>query len=232
MVSSTPGRPITRKERQAAARRFRARRAAERAAALAQAAAQAEETRAEGVAPAIQRKPVLAPSGAVLRHPRVEPDGLAFKVSNPVARLVRLGSSAITAEHAVAAARINRAWEEGGRGVGMGASLYGERTSGGSEAGALSDRVLAVLGRQTAARDECVAAQAWCGRLWPAIVAVVLNGTDVTAWGVAIGLDRKVALGRVGAALDRLVEFYEGRDRMRVERRENRDAQTLLTVEG
>lgn len=200
----------------AAARAMRRREANRRAARVAREKAAREEERQEKIAPAIQRFAVTA-GGVVLRGARVEPDGLAFKRSNPVQHLVRRHSESanplVTDPHLIASERILISWETGAEGIGTGASNYGERSGGTPQTGYIADAVLRTLNRQIAARDEIAAAQAFLGALWPCVHAVVIRGVDITSWSTTTGLNRHAAVGYVVAALDRLVEFYRGRDR-------------------
>lgn len=214
-TTSQKQRKAAERRRRQAVRRDRERRAAE-------AAAQTEEERQEKIAPAAQRQPVLAPDGTVLRAARVEPDGKAFRVSNPIRALVRRGETRsasgggqhpmIHAGHATAAERLSLAWEEGGRGVGKGASNYGERSSGTLTSGSISDATLAALAYQNRKRSEFLLAKRWLGSLWGIIEAVALAGMDVTAWAKRERKDARAAVGFLAAALDRLVEFYERMD--------------------
>jgi hypothetical protein len=206
----------TRRQRLAAARRRRLavqlaqKREAKRI------AAEAEEARQESIAPSVQRAPVMAPDGTILRGARLEPDGLAFRVSNPIRHLVARGERQdgtnlplITRAHQLAAERLVIAWEEGGRSVTMAACAYGERSGGGSvTSGSPSDAVLASIGHQNRMLAEFTGARAWLGGLFTVIDAVVLRGIDVSAWAKQERRDRKAAVGYLAAALDRLVEFY------------------------
>jgi hypothetical protein len=212
---TTPG-AAERKRRKSAERAKRRAGEAQRRQEAQRRAAEEAEQKAEAIAPRVQREPVLSPDGTMLRGPRLEPDGLTFKVSNPVRHLEQRGRRraeagdmpAVREAHVVAAERLLAAWHEGADGVGIGASNYGERTGGTVQSGTISDAVLATVGRQVKARQEVGAAQTFLGALWPAVHAVVIRGIDVTSWATAARLDRKIALGYLSAALDRLVEFY------------------------
>lgn len=177
-------------------------------------AAAAEEARQEAAVPAAQRVPVLDVAGAVLRRPRVEaePTG-TFVRTSPLARLA-LVQPAITVRHVVVAARLLRAWEDGGGGVGIGASNYGERVGGGVAKSGVSDAILAALGRQNRADAEFRAAQRWLGSSWPVVRGVVLEGQSVTYWsGKRVpAIDREMGMGLLVAAMDRLGEFYAALD--------------------
>ena len=180
-------------------------------------AAAAEEARQEAAVPAAQRVPVLDVAGAVLRRPRVEaePTG-TFVRTSPLARLA-LVQPAITVRHVVVAARLLRAWEDGGGGVGIGASNYGERVGGGVAKSGVSDAILAALGRQNRADAEFRAAQRWLGSSWPVVRGVVLEGQSVTYWsGKRVpAIDREMGMGLLVAAMDRLREFYAALDGVR-----------------
>jgi hypothetical protein len=212
-----PDRINVRKLRQ---QRQREKQRAARAAAAKEDAKRAEIA-AEELAPAGQRHPVLGEDGEVYRVARVDRAGLTFKKSNPVAYLRKLGSA--TWAHQRAAERLVRSWEDGGRGIGRGASLYGERTSATPQSGWISDQVLAQIRYQNRCKAEFEAAHSWLGALFPAIQAVVLDGIDVTAWsklarkpdGELQFSSQQVAKGYLLGALDRLVEFYEAVDRSR-----------------
>ena len=152
-----------------------------------------------------------------MRRPRVEaePTG-TFVRTSPLARLA-LVQPAITVRHVVVAARLLRAWEDGGGGVGIGASNYGERVGGGVAKSGVSDAILAALGRQNRADAEFGAAQRWLGSSWPVVRGVVLEGQSVTYWsGKRVpAIDREMGMGLLVAAMDRLGEFYAALDGVR-----------------
>ena len=212
---------MTRRQRKAAERRRRAQELAARKRDADANAARIEEQRQERIAPAVQRNPVVAPDGTVLRGARVEPDGLAFRVSNPIRHMVARGEKReganlplITRAHEVAADRLAIAWEEGGRSVTMAACAYGERSGGGTvTSGSPSDAVLQAVGHQNRKRAEFEAARTWLGSLFPVLDAVVLRGIDVTSWARQERRDRNAAVGYLAAALDRLCEFYAASDK-------------------
>jgi hypothetical protein len=77
----------------AAAHAARRRQAAERRARDARIKAEQQEQRDEQIAPAVQRLPVLNRNGAVIRGARLERDGIAFVRSNPICRMVAIGSN-------------------------------------------------------------------------------------------------------------------------------------------
>ncbi len=62
-------------------------------------------------------------------------------------------------------------------------------------------------------RAELDGALAWMGSLIDVVSGVVFDGIDVTAWSAARDMHPKVGLGRLVAALDRLIEFYAPEDR-------------------
>lgn len=198
--------PVSRKAAAAAQRRARA-------AAVRQHKAAAEETRAEAIAPAVQRHDTLDAAGQVVRHARLERDGLTFRRSNPVRHLVARGGPMIRKAHEIAADRLVVSWEEGGRGVGIAATAYGERAGGGLEVGSLPPYLLARMAYQHRQKAAYEGARIWLGGLWPIIDAVVLRGIDVSAYARPLGQSRQVMLGYLAAALDRLVEFYAQTDR-------------------
>ena len=210
----------TRRQQKAADRRRRGQEIAARKRDADRIAAENEERRRESIVPAVQRNPVVAPDGTVLRGARVEPDGLAFRVSNPIRHLVARGDKRsgtnlplITKEHALAADRLSIAWEEGGRSVTMAACAYGERSGGGTvTSGSPSDAVLMAVARQNRRRAEFEGAKTWLGGLFPVLDAVVLRGIDVTSWAKQERRDRKAAVGYLAAALDRLCEFFAALD--------------------
>ena len=168
-----------------------------------------EEARQEAVAPAVQRHAVMTATGATLRAARIQADGHAFVRSSALVHLA-LRSPIITAGHVLVATRLQRAWEEGGAGVGMGASNYSERLGGGIAKSGISEAVRACIGRQNDARDECCAAQWFTGRSWPILRGIVIDGMDATAWADQCRpqITPQVALDRLSDALSRLVQFY------------------------
>jgi len=172
--------------------------------------ARIEEARQEAVAPAVQRHAVLLyKNGPVLRAARIRAGGPAFVRSSALAHLAKR-SPLITAGHVVAASRLQQAWEEGGAGVGMGASNYGERTGRMTPHGFQPGAIPAGLLRQTNARDECCAAQWFTGRSWPIIRGIVVEGMDATVWASRCRpqISPQTAVDRLAEALSRLVKFY------------------------
>jgi hypothetical protein len=220
-----------------AARQSRHRQDAERRARIEQEHARIEGARQEAIAPAAQRKPVLTVgipievtetlhgkdgrtqkihrrvpglvSGTVYRAPLAVPDGVAFRRSSPLCHLFKR-QAGITTDHLKAAARLQEAWETGGRGVGMGASNYQERTSGVAKSG-ISDAVLSSIGRQNVARDEFMVVRWRLGHSWKVIEGIVLDGMDVTTWAAnkRPQCDYRTAEKLLVVALDRLVKVYE-----------------------
>ena len=170
----------------------------------------------ERVAPAAQRKPVLAPDGTVLFHPRLERDGITFKRANPLSNAAARGRkrtdagmvATIRPEHERAADRLLTAWDTAGEGVRIGIANYGERSGGTPQSGYISSAVIEMVEFQRRAQIEIEAARTWLGGLWPVVHDVVLRGLDMAAWAEANRFDTKAAPGYVSAALDRLVEFY------------------------
>jgi hypothetical protein len=167
-----------------------------------------EEARQEGISPAMQRKALTGADGQVIRAPLAQPFGTAFKRSSALCHLA-LRQPAITKAHITAADRLQRAWEDGGRGVGMPGSKW-ETSYGKASPGMISAGVLASIDRQTRARDEYVAAAKWLGSGWAVIHGVVIEGMDVSAWTARHrpDLDRKMVVGMLIAGLDRLCELY------------------------
>lgn len=165
-----------------------------------------EEARAEDLAPKVQREPVTAADGTVLRGARVHRSGATFVRSSPLVHLMnRAGDNPlITKAHLSAARWLQAQWELAGEGVGLGASNYGDRTSGGGS-GLPSDG--GFIWSQVEAQRNIAACQTFLGALWPAIMSVVILGMDVTSYAATRKLRREVALGYVAAALDRLAEF-------------------------
>jgi hypothetical protein len=201
---------LTLRQRKRAERLERQRANALRARQAAEAKELAEEARAEDIAPSVRRKPVLRPDGSVYRHATLEAAGAVFIHSNPIKHLVARGSKRVEAgeeptiglHHLAAAERLQAAWNIAGEVITAGVSSYGD-PRGGDGSGAH-----AMVLRQIASSAQVAGAAAWLGALWPVVREVALRGIDVTAWARSVGMDRKVALGFLRAALDRLVEFY------------------------
>lgn len=172
------------------------------------------EKAAELLAPAAQRHAVMA-NGEVIRHARAVPDGISFKRSSPVRHMAKHGG--LDSDHVRAADRLSTAWETGGGSIGMGASQYGERTSGTPNmSGMLAEGVLNAVRAQNLARDEVVAAARALGGGFNVVRSVVLEGLDVAAWGrLHGGKNCQVAKGYLLAALDELVSFYRRLDAAR-----------------
>lgn len=175
------------------------------------AAADSAEFAAEQIAPAAQRHSVIARNGVMVRGPRVEACGLTFVRSNPLrhlaARSAGMEVPTIHDGHLRAAARLLAAWETGADGIGSGASNYQPR-SGAVQSGIIAEGLLTRLNAQIAARDQIDRAQRFLAGLWPVIHAVVIEGIDASSWASSVGMDRKVAMGYLAAALDMLVTFY------------------------
>ena len=159
-------------------------------------------------APAAQQNAVVA-DGQVVRLPRVRLDGVVFIRSNPIAHLYARGSA--NRAQRDAAARFERSWEEGGRGVGPGSSLadIGTRGSAAPQTGVIPEPLLARLRYQIGQQQEFEAAVRWVGAAQAKCLrAVVLEGRPINAWAAAEKRDRQEAKGYVLASLDRLAEFY------------------------
>lgn len=197
---------MTKAQRKAFEKRQRKEAAAERQRQAAEEERRSAEVVAEALAPRVQREPVTAADGTVLRGARVHRSGATFERSSPLVHLMRRAgeSPVITKAHLRAAAWLKNQWELAGDGIGVGASNYGERTGGGfsdlpSDAG--------FIWSQIEAQRNIAACQTFLGALWSAIMSVVILGMDVTSYAATRKLRREVALGYVAAALDRLVEF-------------------------
>lgn len=178
-----------------------------------------QEQQDETIAPAAQREDVVA-AGGVVRAARVERDGVTFVRSSPIARMFRRGqakgeAATVRQAHLEACERLQRAWEDGAQGIGSVPSLMGERTAQMPQTGYLSDQRIASITFQTNARDECIAAIEFLGALWPVVRRVVLDGADLAIWAHEMKQTPDRAAGYLQAALDRLVEFYQRRDRDR-----------------
>jgi hypothetical protein len=183
-------------------------------------AAQRQEARDEAIAPAIQRNAVLDGSGAVLRAPRVERDGVAFIRVAPLAwmaanvkRAEDDGTEALfTREHVKCATRLSQAWEAVGEGVGLGASDWGS-LRGSRGTAPVTPAGHSALVAQVAQRIEIEAARTWMGSAWPCLFDIALGGMSPAAWAAKMGKNRQVGAGYLLAALDRLAEYYRARDR-------------------
>jgi hypothetical protein len=201
-------------------------------------AAQRQEDRDEAIAPAITRTAVLDASGAVLRAPRVERDGVAFIRSSPIRHLVARWKAReadgsrplITERHLAVCDRLCMAWEEGGQGIGMGASDYGRMSqSRGSAAPDFSPQMLAKIRKQREQRAIFEGAMTWMGALSPVIRRVVVEGADLSVWAAETATGRNAAPGYLAAALDRLAEFFAKMDASKEARRDRH--QPIRTIE-
>jgi hypothetical protein len=172
------------------------------------------EQAAEQLAPGAQRHAVLA-NGEVIRHPRVERDGITFRASSPIRQMVARGG--IDRDQERAAERLSAAWEIGGRDVAMAGRWYdGTRGTSTPQTGVIAEHVRAKIGDQNRARDEVVSAARAIGGGFNVIRAVALEGMDVAAWGrLNGGKNCQVAKGYLLAALDELVAFYLRLDAVR-----------------
>jgi hypothetical protein len=171
-----------------------------------------QEQRDEQIAPAVQRLPVLDRNGDVIRGARVERDGVVFVRSNPIRRMVALGSRKehplLTKRHADAADRLLAAWTEAGAGVTFGIANYGVRLCGTPQTGMISDGVLRGVNRQIDARTELEAVKTVLGARWGTVFSVVITGLDVTKWGAACRMNPATACGYIAACMDTLADFY------------------------
>ncbi len=211
-----------RRIRQQAERDNRRREATEKRAQAAAAAAATAEARDEAIVPSAQRRAVLAPGGdGVMRAPRVQREGVTFVTSNPIAHLVKRGIAraergelpTITPAHERACKRLAHAWEEGGRGVGMGASDWGRQGGhDGAVPQGIAEDVLARIGYQNQQKALFEGAMTWLGGLGGVVGRVVLDGADLTVWAREKGIHRNAAPGYLAAALDRLLEYFAAVD--------------------
>lgn len=206
----------TLRDRKRLAKADRRREAVRRASEAAAARARAEDARQEDMAPSGLRSAVLDESGAVVRHARVElapgvggRPGASFIYSNPIKHLIARGERSevptITEAHGRAVDRLLIAWRVAGEGISAGVSSYGDVRGGGDRVGPGN----AGIDQQIASRAEVAAAATWLGALWPVVRDVSLRGIDVSHWAGGARMDRKVAMGYLRAALDRLADFYK-----------------------
>jgi hypothetical protein len=202
-----PSRAATDKQRRKAV-------AADRKRQAAAAARLRDEARDELLAPKIQRLPILGRDGEVIKNARLERDGISFRVSSPIRRMVALskGKEAplLRKPHADAADRLRMAYEECSGGVSWGVSNYEQRASGTPQTGVIAAAVLRGVHRQMAAHTEIEAARTHLGPLWGAVFSVAISGIDISAWAEAVGMRAPVAVGYLVGGLDILVRFYAG----------------------
>jgi hypothetical protein len=191
--------------------------AAERRRQAAKLKAEHEEAKDEALAPRIQRIKILGRDGEVIRGAQVTKDGITFRVSNPIARMVALQRNKeaplLTSKHREAADRIRTSYEEGHGGVHVAISSYEQRASTTPQTGIISDGVLRSVRRQTAARAEIEVVRAHLGPLWGVVYSIAIAGIDVSAWASAVGMRDEAAAGYLTCALDRLVAFLDGPER-------------------
>jgi hypothetical protein len=199
-------------ERNARRTRVRAARAvAERAAAAD--AARRQEAADEAISPAAQR------NGTALRGPRVVRDGNTFRAWPVIAMLAANGAKreakglqpVATLAGIKAAIRLRTAWEMC-RTVTHGVSSYQPRGSSAPETGVLSAAVSRSVNAQIDAAAEVDDARRAAGILWPILAATVAMGESVEAYADRRRMDRKVAMGELGAALKVLARHYATMD--------------------
>lgn len=171
-----------------------------------------QEERDEKISPAAQRNAVVDATGAVLRGPRVVPDGVTFIRSNPIRRMYEIGkgkgdAALIRKHHWETAERLQWAREHGQH-VGQVPSSLGERVAGAITTGWISDTKLKALGYQTRMGWEFAGASVFLGALWPIVERIALDGADVATVAVETCRSPDVTRGYLVAALDRLVEYY------------------------
>ena len=188
------------------------------------AAALTAEQRDERLAPAAQRRPVVAVSSAtgdviMLRGPRVERAGYGFVTSSPMRNLWSRGRRRDTAatvavprvtdQHLACAERLLRSWNLTAEGVSVPGGFTFDRIGGAPSTGYISPAVLHAVNEQLQHFREWRAARAFLGPpLWDAILNVALLGRDVKSWANSKHWHEVAATGYLIAALDRLVEFY------------------------
>jgi hypothetical protein len=114
----------------------------------------------------------------VVRGVRVERDGVVFVRSNPIRRMVAMGSKKehplLIKRHADAADHLLTAWETAGAGISYGVAPYGGRLSGTPQTGMISDGVLRGVNRQIAARTEIEVVKTILGARWGALFSIVM----------------------------------------------------------
>lgn len=183
------------------------------------------EARAEKLAPAVLRKPIMAKARkatewhdgrpeAMLVGARVQiVDGRpvrSFGLSSeddPVIKLAR-ENKAITPRHTDAARQLQLDWEDVGSGLGPCAVDY-LRTAGGGGGGAINHAMLA----QAAVRARLDGAMAYLGAFAPAVARIVLDCVPVYVWAEQTGKDMTQAIAWLVCALDRLAGFYNPEQR-------------------
>ena len=200
----------------AAERRSRARLSrAERRAEKKRASKIAAEVRAEDLAPAVARIPIVGHNGVVLRGPRVvvfdgriEP---ASTIRNLAMRQARRsdkgGEPSITAAHVKAAERLLQAHREVGEGIGTASAAMGSVRSGIAASGITEGRHRSLV-RQLDLVEELRGARASLGPLFGVLDHTVIRGIDVAAWAAIQGMNRTMAVGFLAAALTMLATFH------------------------
>ena len=187
-----------------------ARRAAKRAATEAQrraaraiAAADAER-QAEEIAPAAQRRDVVASDGSVVRIARLERAGVGYIRQNVLPKL-----SGYPASHVAAATRLLSTWDAVAEGVGLGASNWDAMggSGGGVPTGPAGHSALLA---QVAQRQEIAAISAYLGALWPVTEAIICKGMPINAWAIRRSIGADAASRHLKFGVDRLVQFYTG----------------------
>lgn len=210
-----------RKERHTARKREKARLAAIAEAERLEAETKENERRAEKLAPAVLREPIVAPAvkptswrpagrpEMTLLGPRVQiVDGRpvrAFCVADgddPIIKLAR-ENKAFTQRHTEAARQLQLDWEDVGGGLGLGAVDY-LRTGGGGGSGAINQAML----DQALVRVRLDGAMAYLGAFAPAVARIVLDCVPVRVWAEQAGKTPPDAAAWLAAALERLAGFY------------------------
>lgn len=201
----------------------------------------AKEKAEEKLAPEAQRNPVMDANGNVVKAPRVYRFGRNYEAVSPIEYYYVLGKEReekgkeplIKEEHRLAAKRLVQAYEEGGVGIGQGASDYGRQPARGTTPTGYSDVLLARLEAQRKQRDLYLAAKLYMERtgLWAVTKAIVIDGIYITVWAKSVGMDRDAAVGFMAAAMKALVGFWNLVDKPK-ERRALIRASEFISAHG
>lgn len=196
-------------------------------------AALEQERKAEALAPAHARKPVMGADGRMLRGPLVAIVGGRVERHNPVAairgqrgefpvvsdrdpvgEIAARSSRSISQVHVDAARLLQADWRDVGAGISVSGADYAGAAGCGRGSGLNLDHHISVL-RQIDARRRLDGALTWLGSLCDIVAPVVLDCVPVTTWATDRGMDPRHAVGYLAAALTKLAEFYASKGEVR-----------------
>jgi len=162
--------------------------------------AEDRERRAEAIAPAFLRNPVVVPKGRMIVGPRIQING------SRAVRGVEFPFASRRARRAISMLRQD--WADVGAGLTAGTANYVGITGGGSDA-PISGKDSAMLA-QIEMRARLDGAMTYVGAFAPCLARIVLDCIPVATWAIeqAIPITPDAAMKHVLAAFNRLADWY------------------------